>query len=191
MEKIEFINAYKRSFVTNTELKVRFEMGKNEKGNKRVRQVLERFKEISEFIFQDEEIWVLLVIWDANGQNKKELLNSGFDETQASEYYHGHIGDGLIRKELFSDDAFDDAEILYLKYQNYSFSKIRPIVYSKAAFELGFKNTAGIVAYFMSFKDKPILLNLYDDRGMEVLSHDNNIISAVERKFSKYIKQKM
>jgi hypothetical protein len=44
----------------------------------------------------------------------------------------------LVRLE---DEAIANAEILYLKYDKYSFNKVMPLVYSKAAFELGFEKT--------------------------------------------------
>lgn len=187
MEKAEFINAYKRNFVINDELKLKFEMGGKMNGEQRVNQVLQRFEEISNYIFKNKEIWIFLIIWDANGDNKKELVNGGFDETLASNYYYGKVEDGLIIKENFYEEAFEEAEILYLKYKHYSFDDIMPLVYSKAGFELGFENTAGIVAYFISFEDQPILLNLYDDRGMELLSHDRETINNISREFSEYV----
>jgi hypothetical protein len=190
MSKSEFINAFKLSFVSDTEFKVTFEMGQNAKGQKRVNQVLERFENISKFVFQNDEIWVLLIIWDAKGENKKDFLNIGFDKSIATECYNGKIKDALIKKEQFYDKAIANAEIFYLKYNTYLFDKVMPLVYSKAAFELGFQNTASIVAYFISFKNQPILLNLYDDRGMEILSNDKEIISNLEKKFYRYIRKK-
>src|SRR5690554_236111 len=111
MGKEEFINNYKRNFASNNELKLKFEMGGKMNGEKRVNQVLQRFEEISNYIFKNKEIWVFLIIWDANGENKKELINSGFDKTLASNCYYGKVEDGLIIKENFSEDAFEDAEI--------------------------------------------------------------------------------
>lgn len=187
MKLIEFIDSYKRSFGNNSELKLTFEMGGDEDGIKRVNQVVQRFKEISDYIFKDKEVWVLLIIWDANGSNKKELLSSGFNINNATSYFHGDLNDGLINKENFYEDALNEAEILYIKYDLYQFECIFPLVYSKAGFELGIDNTAGIVSYFITFENPPILLNVYDDRGMELLTHDKKVINDVGTKFSKYL----
>lgn len=188
MEKEDFINAYKKKFINNDELKLKFEMGGDMDGDKRLNQVIQRFKEISNYVFKDNEVWVLLIIWDANGKNKQELINSGFDISLASSYYDGALDDGLIKKQNFYEEAFQDAEILYLKYKHYSFDDIIPLVYSKAGFELGLENTAGIVAYFVSFENQPVLLNLYDDRGMELLSHGRETINKISVEFSEYIR---
>ncbi|WP_445440402.1 DUF3885 domain-containing protein [Dyadobacter frigoris] len=84
-------------------------------------------------------------------------------------------------------EAFDDAEILYIKYENYSLGKIFPLVQMIAGFDLGFKNTINILSYFLSFQNQPLLLNLYDDRGMELLAHDEQLINSVGGKFADYV----
>lgn len=187
MTRSEFLSAYKRVFVDDNELRIGFKMGENLRGKKRIDQVVKRFEEISNAVFGGDEIWVLLIIWDANGENKKKLIDIGFDINLASNYAYGKIDDGVIVKEKFAEDAFEDAKILYIKYDQYSFNYILPLVYSKTGFELAFENTAQITAYFMSFSKHPVLLNLYDDRGMELLSHDKEVIDSVAKKFSKYI----
>lgn len=190
MGKIDFINLYKQFFSKNNELKLRFEMGGKLKSKKRITQVLKRFEEISSYIFDNKEVWILLIIWDSKGNNKKELLNSGFEKSLslADEYYTGKLRDEVIDIHNFNIEAFEDAEILYIKYKIYNFNAIFPIVYSKAGFELGANNTAGIVAYFISFSDEqPILLNLYDDRGMELLTTKQTLVNLIHNKFDEYI----
>lgn len=187
MDNLEFIETYKRVFTKNDERKIRFKMGEKKEGEERVCQVLSRFEEISNYIFNRKEVWVLLIIWDANGENKKELVDAGFNEGKADEYHYGQVSDGLIKEENFSSEALLNSEILYLKYNSYSFERVRPLIYSKAGFELGFERTAGIVAYFISFENCPILLNLYDDRGMEVLVENEKVMDEIHNRFVKYI----
>ena len=187
MNKIEFINNYKRLFLLDDELKIRFKMGENRRGKSRITQVLNRFEEISNAVFSDKEVWVLLVIWDPNGKYGTEFVHTGFDTNLANDYYDGTIKDGLIVREKFAEDAFSDAKILYIRYENYSFRNIMPLVYSIAGYELTIENTGGILAYFISFEGEPVLLNLYDDRGMELLSHSKNLIDWATEKLGRYI----
>lgn len=187
MTKLEFIDAYRDLFAGNSELKVRFKMGEDMRGAKRLNQVLRRFEDISDFVFRDKEIWVFLIVWNANEENAKKLLKEMSGEQGATSYYHGKIDDGLVDKERYDEEAFEDAEIVYLKYDHYSINLILPIVYSKAGYDLGMEDTTGILAYFLCFEDHPILLNLYDDRGMELLSHDKNTINSVCEKFRDYV----
>ncbi|KAA0991033.1 DUF3885 domain-containing protein [Dyadobacter aurulentus] len=188
MNKQEFIRDYKKLFSQNNEFKIRFEMGGNIRSKKkRVKQVLTRFEEISNVVFMKKEIWVLLIIWDFKMDNNEKLIRLGFDIDLAKNYYFGKVNDGLIEMKYFDQEVLDEAEILYLEYGSYSFRDILPLVHSSAGFDLAMENTAGLSAYYISFSKEPVLLNLYDDRGMELLSHDKKLIDSISRKFSHYL----
>lgn len=187
INKAEFIENYKKHFRNNDELQIVFNMGERRRGKARLNQVQNRFREISSDVFKDGEIWVLLVIWNASEDNKNTLINGGFDIDLASNFYIGQIQDDLIEKDNFCEEAFDDAEILYIRYENYSFDMIFPLVHMLAGFDLGVQDTINILAYFISFRNQPVFLNLYDDRGMELLSHDGQLMDSVGGKFAGYV----
>lgn len=188
MNKAEFIKNYKAQFTKNKVFQLKFEMGGSIKIKiKRVAQVLNRFEEVSNTIFLNEEIWVLLIIWDAKKSSISKLFSEEFTTNNPKKYYKGEINDGLIETNNFDQGAFDEAEIFYLQYSQYSFDKVIKLVYSSAGFDLAIENTIGITAHYVSFKREPILLNIYDDRGMELLSPDKNIVDSIGEKFSQYL----
>ncbi|MDP2385338.1 MAG: hypothetical protein Q8M29_03120 [Bacteroidota bacterium] len=187
MEKQDFIKAYKKQFIAKNKFKIVFEMGALLKGKERVGQVTNRFKEIADFIFEQKELWVLLILWDVERGTKNDLAKCGFEENAATHSYKGKIEDGLLANSRFDSQAIKESEIKYLKYEKFSFDKISPIVRAIAGYELGFENSANISAYFLSFEDTAVLLNLYDDRGMELLNDASEFTSEISNKFQRYL----
>lgn len=87
INKVEFIDNYRKHFRNNDEWQIVFNMGETRRRKARLNQVYKRFKEISNEVFKDGEIWILLVIWDASEDNKNILINGGFDINLASRFY--------------------------------------------------------------------------------------------------------
>ena len=189
MKKENFILNYKKYFFHNNQKRLTFDMADNVKAKKRLTQAIERFKIISNFLFSGKEVWILLIIWDAKGENKQELLRSGFLNTleNSTKFYSGSLKDGLIDESNFDSEALEECEILYINFDNYNFDTIYPIVYSKAGFDLALENTAGLIAYFISFDEEPVFLNFYDFRGMEFLTNDQGVIDVVSNKYNDFL----
>ena len=182
MEKEELIKKYKKYFSYNDEFRVVFEMGGGLNDELRLRQVHNRFKEISEYIFKNDEIWIILILWDIDRDTKGQLKRVGFKEENATKIFKGENEDNLFEREITEND-----EIYYVNYNKYSFNNIYSLVRAIGGYELGLDCGVNITAYFISFKDNPVLMNLYDDRGMELLSNDLETINKVSENFSDYV----
>ena len=195
MDKADFIKAYTTQFDVNAEFQAFFEMGGILDGRKRVRQVVDRFKEIADFVFHDKEVWVLLSIWGVKSGAKEDLEKCGFKMESSTEHWEGKLEDGLIDTSKFAEEALEDKEFLeelgirYLKYEKYSFDAIRPLIQAIAGHELGLKRSANVTAYFLTFEGSHTMLNLYDDRDVELLSDNEVYVEQISREFNRYRSQ--
>lgn len=161
----DFKKKFHKSFSDDNQYKIVFNMSDYLKDEEsRVKKVIQRFKSISQEIFHDSDIWVALVIWNQSIETAKDLKACGFKIEDVTSVFKGNINDNI-----FNFEDYEDSEIIYLYYDKFDFAKLKPLVRAIAGFELAVKPSASITAYFLNFqKDRDVLLNLYDDRGMEL-----------------------
>lgn len=168
MNKAVFVKKYRDHFGKKNKYQIVVSMDERFKGKAKVVQVMKRFNQVANIIFSDKEIWVLLIIWDAYRGTMEDLTNCGFKYPEI--YIKGDYDDELLNTQLFDKEALKESEFFYLRYSKYAFEQIAPIVCAIAGYELGLERSANISAYFINFDDTPILLNLYDDRGLELVT---------------------
>jgi hypothetical protein len=182
----DFLVNYKKHFNTfklKEAIQLVFDMGgkiKNEQ--KRVNQVLERSREIFTELLCQKDLWLRLTIWDYNTKNTlEELTRCGFDFNKATRFFEISDSNDLEYNEQF------DAKTYCLYYEKFNFEDIYPLLSAIASYELALNYSANVTAYFISFCSSPVLINLYDDRGLEVLIKDKYLFKRMYYKFEKYI----
>ncbi|MFZ4797324.1 MAG: DUF3885 domain-containing protein [Bacteroidia bacterium] len=180
----KFKQQYTEYFGNNQELKVVFEMGGNKRGKNRIFQIEKRFNEIADWLLDDKEFWIILTVWNTNLGTMSDLLKSGFNLNSATNIFKGDKLDKIVEADITNND-----EVFYLYYDSYKYSEIKPLIESIAAFEIGIEPSANINAYIVSFDKEPFFLNLYDDRGMEFLCHDNILFNNIKARFELLIQK--
>lgn len=144
--------------------KLRFELGGEETDSIRIRQAIDRSGQILQYCFGVSPIWLRIILW---GEDDDINLKNA----------------GLVIKD--ADRTFSDKqeeEILYLHYTKYSPFLVSPITTSIINYEMAEEPSANITCYFIDF-EKLIIINIYDDRGMDVYSPDKGLIKDISSKF--------
>ena len=77
MNKQTFLNLYEKQFLKNNKFCVVFETNDNLSDLKRVNQAQDIVKKLADFIFNDKEVWVCLIIWDIKLDTKNDLIKCG------------------------------------------------------------------------------------------------------------------
>jgi hypothetical protein len=60
---------------------------------------------------------------------------------------------------------------------------VRSVITSIINYEMAEEPSANITCYFINF-EKPVIINVYDDRGMDIYSPDKRIINELSNKFA-------
>lgn len=76
--------------------------------------------------------------------------------------------------------------MLYLYVKKYSSFIGSPIFTSIINYEMAEEPSADITSYFVDF-DRSIIVNIYDDRGMDVYSPNKAIIKGLLNRFSSWL----
>ena len=82
--------------------------------------------------------------------------------------------------------TLEDLGIRHLKYEKCSFDAISPLIQAIAGRELGLRRSANVTAYFLTFEGSHTMLNLYDDRDVELLSDNEVYVEQISREFNQY-----
>jgi hypothetical protein len=159
-----FGNINRSTLSSINENRLRFELGGEEVDSNRIKQALDRSNQILQYGFHNLDIWLRIILWS----DKEE----GFLEKA-----------GLATQS--ADSAFkqkNEEETLYLYYNKFSKSLIEPIITSIVNYEMAEEPSANITCYFVNF-EKQLVINIYDDRGMDIYSTDKEIVEAISDKF--------
>ena len=163
----EFYSKYQQNFDEQNCYQIDIETGENFKDDiEKVNFIQKRMKYILDYIFSNKEIYVILFIWNVDRNTIIDLFECGF---------HYDKFDQIIKniqiKDIKLEDDPPNTEVQLLYSKAYQYEKIQPIVQAIAGNEILVKPSADISAYFILFEeDRNILVNLYDDRGIEILS---------------------
>ena len=178
----QFLSDYKKYFGGEKGDQLVFEMGEEiDEPKKRVDQVISRFKEITNCVLGDNGFWVILIAWDESRGTLKDLEKCGFHFDKASFFKKEKAVNNITSLDISEDDG-----LYYLYYNSYERKDILPLISAIAGYELGIVESANISAYLVSFHEVPILLNLYDDRGMELISNDLDWVKSQTENFANY-----
>lgn len=145
--------------------KIRFDLGGEGKISVRNRQALFRSRHILDYCFGDSYIWLRIILWNENEELNLEKAGLTLDD---------------------ADPFFKDADILYLFFQKYAYNFVEPVVVSNINYEVAKDPSANITCYFVNFQ-KSLIVNIYDDRGMDVYCSNKYFLNELSEKFHSWL----
>ncbi len=139
-------------------------------------QVLKRASEILSSTFENDDTWIRIIIWNR------------VIETLPVEFKLGHY-DFLIRKSEFQSLKHNKTNsVLYVRYKSFRIRLVKNLIKSIATREIegissDNKDLEDISVYFVKFGKNPTVVNLYDDRGLDIIQKNQPLL---EKAFSRY-----
>lgn len=178
MERLDyFIENYRINFSNQNIYKAVFKLGLSSNYFIRFEEAIKHFRNITEYLFDKKDMYILLVKWgsksEENYYGKPDFICDSVDEEYNLEFF----------KERFGFDLTSDDEICLLYNKRFYYDSVRQIIDGIVGFDLGLDSGLNISAYFISFDNTPFLVNMYDDRGMEVLTDSAFLIENVKNEF--------
>mgnify|MGYP001081367849 CR=1 FL=1 len=149
--------------------RIRIELGGNKTGKNRVKQCLFRCKKILKYCFEDHEIWLRMILW--SDRERDNLKDANFQFNKA---------------ELTFERKLNEGNLLIIYKRQYSEFFCYPIVTSIINYEINREPFANITCYFINFSI-PLIINIYDDRGMDIVSNNTKILKGIKEKFKDWI----
>lgn len=178
MDKLNyFLENYKINFSENTKYQIVVDLGTSKDNLTRFDETVNRFKSVSDYLFKNKETYVVLIRWDAKSEEDYYGKASQSIEV-ADEKYDLKPYSKVLDLEFESDD-----EIVLLYHNSYSYISIEKIVRGLAGFDLALDEGLNLTAYFISFEKAPFLVNMYDDRGLEILTNDDYLNKQIRERF--------
>lgn len=159
----------------------RIELGGFLQDEHRVKQGIKRSKDIFGTIFENNEIWVRLVLWNLQfSDTYNDLISCGFNFEKSDKVLEVTNPVGL------DEDQKEDTKVCYLHYKTYEFEKIEPLLTAIFSYELALEPSANISAVFMDVNNSLTLINPYDDRGLDIITNDSLYFDMIRKKFDEW-----
>lgn len=178
----DFIQAYQTQFNRKDLHKTVFRLGDRAMNKKaRVNMAFHKTRRIMDLALSGKAIWIVLISWNTPEQTQHELSASGF-ELSLFQSYSGTPSDGVVDYTLLKP-----VSTTYLYLDTYNSATISPLYKSILRYDLNIPPCTPAQAYFLSFENHPILLNPYDDRGLELLTPNASYQEALEKPFASYV----
>jgi len=149
------------------ENKLRFDLGGKEVGLERIKKANDRSNQILQYCFDESPIWLRIILWDEKGEIN--LRSAGLDIESADNYFRDYTHEN----------------VLYLHFEKFP-ALLNPVVTSIINYDMAEEPSANITCYFIDF-DKSVIINIYDDRGMDVYSPNKIMINNLKNKFHKWL----
>ncbi len=137
--------------LSDVEDKIRYELSENDNVNVQFDKVyLEAVKIVTNYFF-DKNLWIRVNVWN---------------ETDDS------ILSNLVLKPLKEDLKFkrneEEGLVVYFFLDRFELNKSEGLIKSSVGYELGLEEKLNITCLYFNF-DELIILNIYDDRGIDVV----------------------
>lgn len=166
------------NFFLKENYKVVFRMGESEDAHKRVEEVANKFQYISEYVFKNNKVWLLLFVWEE--EDIKKLQKDKLIQC-ANTIYKIHHSDNILSYLPYDTEALYEASIFVLEYNEFEYRVFENLIKQHIGYELALDDTLNINFYLVSISPKyNALLNLYDDRGLELLTNNNMFLKDIE-----------
>lgn len=150
--------------------KLRIDLGGSLKNTeKRIEQAKLRINEILKFCLSESKIWIHLILWDR--LEEVNLVRAGLN---------------LKLADLVTKKHTPDHDILVIYTEKHFEDLISPIILCKLNSELAKSPSADITFYIIDF-DAKLIINIYDDRGMDIYSTNSKYMDNVASKFQKWL----
>lgn len=139
------------SSLGNIESKIRIELGEDYKSKERISFALNKANDIMDVCFKNQELFLRIILWDK--VDDSDLLNPVLEP---------------IKSHLKFKKIEDESLILYYYFEKFDFREIESLVKSSICFELGVEPSINMTCFYFNF-ETPVLLNIYDDRGLDIV----------------------
>jgi hypothetical protein len=116
-------------------------------------------------IFSGKDLWLRITFWDKNFDL--------FDLAIPPKY-----------QKFYTNT--EEEKIVYVYIPEYSISLIAPILQSIIGYELATDLGKNIQCFFYDFNSSAVA-NLYDDRGMDIVTNNSDLIKIINEKFKHII----
>lgn len=140
--------------LSNVKSKIRYELGLNYNGNERFETAFATAEKLFIKYFKDNKLWIRLILWDIKDESM--LLHSAL-----------YPLNDFLKFKVINDDSL----VLYFLLEKFDFTVVEGLVKSSIGYELGIEDTLNITCFY--FNDL-IILNVYDDRGLDVVTTCQN-----------------
>jgi hypothetical protein len=156
------------TLATSSLPRVRLQMGSVSDPKQRRDQVVERCLRVARYVLDNGPFWTRMTVWG-------EGCHTALSELQ-------RCGLGFS-PDVLMKDAVDDSCVLVNHWKVFSENAVSASAFVIAGFDLGLDPHIDMKCYFVSFVHN-VILNLYDDRGLDVVALSPSLIKNVEREFS-------
>ncbi|VTR49076.1 DUF3885 domain-containing protein [Sphingobacterium thalpophilum] len=172
--EIAFTNAFgdlnRVSLSSIHDNRLRFELaGDLEETQSRIREAIERSTDILTYCFKNREVLLRILLWDDNAVELLEKIINGTDH-QAER----------------TRDLESECDMLYVKmkkYDEFIGNYIKELIIHH---DMAIEPSANMTCYYINF-EIPVVINIYDDRGMDVFSANFEFINDLRLNFLKWI----
>lgn len=147
------------------ENRLRLELGADRSDLGRIMQASSRSKRVLQYCFQNLPFWLRIILWSES--EEKNLEQAGLTVKDA---------DIVFRHK--SED-----EVLYLYFEKYSNTIANSVITSIVNYEMAEEPSANVTCYFINF-ERSLIINIYDDRGMDIYSPEKSVIEEISNRFS-------
>ena len=148
--------------------RLRVELGEEKEGENRIKQAIERSTNILKYCFKNKEMFLRIVLWNSDAKIILKDILLDVDNT------------------FERDSTNDDENILYVFMKKYKENIGIFISTLIVHYDLALDPSANITCYFVNF-DTPIIINIYDDRGMDIYSPNLHFMDNLSKTYSNWI----
>lgn len=155
--KKEFKLSDFHSLIDSKANRYRVILGGDLENEERAKHAKSKAIQILKHNFENKSIWIRLVLWD---EVDEAILQST-------------ILKNLIDKIKFKKIE-DDSLVLFLYFDSFNEIELKKLVESSINYELGFNPSINMTCFYFNF-ETPILINIYDDRGMDLVGNPSRL----------------
>jgi hypothetical protein len=137
--------------LSNVKSKIRYELGNNHKDKDRFNIAFSIATELLNKYFRGKSLYIRLILWDEIDESI--LLNPIILP---------------LMKFLKFKKIEDGSLVLYFLLDVFNLDLIDGLIKSSIGYELGMDNTLNMTCFYFD-SDFSIILNIYDDRGLDVI----------------------
>lgn len=116
---------------------------------------------VLEAIYEGKEVWLRVILWEHDSFDN--LLKCGFTSSDFVVILEREVGFNELT-----------VAVKYLQLQEFRIESLSPFIKAVINFDLGINPMSNITCFYLNF-DVPALVNIYDDRGIDVLTPNEKI----------------
>jgi len=162
--------------------------GEIESSPERFLQVMGRFQKVFLDLFKDSQtLWGILIFY--SGRNLENTIPKGFNDLIYKCGFKISKNKPVQMKKILEEplEAEDPKLYKYIYALEIApkFENFLPIIWAIGGNEIGIRPTAELDAFI--FDPKGIILNLYDDRGLDIFINDHDKLKTLRKDYKDWL----